>query len=122
MLRRHVLGAVLMGVAFAGFGQALQAAARADYAFDGRWIANVPPKLDCSPSRLTLDIRGGAIAGNVINSEGVFALVGEVDAAGRGIIRIGQVAGVVRFTGHRFVADYPNLRCGLRHAVGFRAG
>jgi len=120
MPRRYALTAILFGLALTAFSQAGQAAGPGS--FDGRWIANVPPVLYCSPSRLTLDVRGGAIVGNVVNSEGVFAVGGEIDAAGRGTIRIGRVAGVVRFAGRRFVADYPNLRCGLRHAIGFRAG
>jgi len=124
--RRKLMGgpyaraALVFGLALTLFGHAGEAA-RLD-AFDGRWIANVPLVLSCSPSRLTLEVRGGVIVGNVVNSEGVFAVGGEVDAAGRGTIRVGQVAGVIRFTGRRFIADYPNLRCGLRHAVGSRAG
>jgi hypothetical protein len=118
---RYALAAILFGLAPMAFGNAGQAA-RLGHSFDGRWIANVPPVLSCSPSRLTLDVRGGVIVGNVVNNEGVFAVGGEVDAAGRGTIRIGHVAGVVRFAGRGFVADYPNLRCGLRHAVGFRTG
>ena len=88
----------------------------------GRWVADVPPKPYCSPSRLTLDVRGGSIVGNVVNAEGVFPVAGEVGPDGTGMIRIGQVAGVVRFGPSRFVADYPNLRCGHRHAVGVRIG
>ena len=65
----------------------------------GRWVANVPPKPYCSPSRLTLDVRPGSLT-----------------------IRIGQVAGVIRFDRDHFTADDPNLWCGLRHAVGFRTG
>jgi hypothetical protein len=87
---------------------------------DGRWVADVPPKPYCSPSRLTLDVRNGSIVGNVVNSEGVFAVAGEVDPYGNGTIRIGQVAGVIRFDRNRFVADYPNLICGHRRAVGVR--
>lgn len=86
----------------------------------GRWVAIVPPKPYCSSSRLTLDVRGGYIAGNVLNSEGVFPVAGEIDLTGNGTIRIGQVAGVIHFGRNRFVADYPNFKCGLRHAVGFR--
>jgi hypothetical protein len=88
---------------------------------DGQWIAQVPPKPYCSPSRLTLNVSRGVIAGYVVNSEGSFPVVGEIDRTGMGVIRILQVAGVIRFVGDRFVADYPNLRCGLRHAVGFRS-
>jgi hypothetical protein len=86
----------------------------------GRWVAIVPPKPYCSSSRLTLDVRGGYIAGNVVNSEGVFPVAGEIDLTGNGTIRIGQVAGIIHFGRNRFVADYPNFKCGLRHAVGFR--
>jgi hypothetical protein len=86
----------------------------------GRWVAIVPPKPYCSSSRLTLDVRGGYIAGNVVNSEGVFPVAGEIDLTGNGTIRIGQVAGIIHFGMNRFVADYPNFKCGLRHAVGFR--
>jgi hypothetical protein len=88
----------------------------------GRWVAEVPPKPYCSPSRLTLDLRGGTVVGSVVNPEGVSPVTGEVDPDGYGTIRIGQVAGVIRFRDDRFVADYPNLRCGLRHAVGVRVG
>ena len=96
------------------------AAAGASQRVDGRWVANVPPKPYCSPSRLTLDVRDGFIVGNVVNSEGVFAVAGEVDRGGTGTIRIGQVAGVLRFDRDRFVADYANLVCGHRHALGVR--
>ena len=89
---------------------------------EGRWIAHVPAKPYCSSSRLTIDVHGGRIFGNVVNSEGVYAVAGQVDAGGSGVIRIGGVAGVIRFGAHRFVADYPNLRCGPRHAVGFKIG
>jgi len=98
------------------------AAARVAHWAEGRWIAHVPAKPYCSSSRLTLDVRGGRIFGNVVNSEGIYAVGGEVDAGGRGVIRIGGVAGVIRFSAHRFVAHYPNLRCGLRQAVGFKVG
>ena len=98
------------------------AGARDGYRPDGRWVADVPSQPFCSPSRMTLDVRGGTIAGNVVNDEGVFAVAGEVDQSGEGTIRIGQVGGVIRFTSTRFVADYPNLRCGMRRAVGVRVG
>jgi hypothetical protein len=87
---------------------------------DGQWIAHVPPKPYCSPSRMTLNVSRGVIARDVVNSEGSFPVVGEIERAGIGTIRILQVAGVIRFVGDRFIADYPNFRCGLRHAVGFR--
>jgi hypothetical protein len=85
---RYVLAATLLGLALMAFGNAGQAAGLG-YSFDGRRIANVPPVRSCSPSRLTLDVRGGVIVGYVVNSEGSFAVGGEVDAAGRGTIRIG---------------------------------
>lgn len=105
-----------------GGGAAGAAGAGGSDPFDGRWIADVPPQLDCSSSRLTLDVRGGSIVGNVVNSTGVYAVAGEVDPDGSGVIRIGQVGGVIRFARGRFIADYDNLRCGPRRAVGVRAG
>jgi hypothetical protein len=98
------------------------ASAKSFPSYDGRWVAYVPPKFYCSSSRLTLDVRGHTIVGNVINSQGVYAVGGEIDTSGNGVIRIGRVAGVIRFSATRFVADSPNLRCGHRHAVGFRRG
>jgi len=107
-----------------GWGLAVSdvAAAKLARSPEGRWIAYVPAKPYCSSSRLTLDVRGGRIVGNVINSEGVYAVAGGIDVGGSGVIRVGGVAGVIRFGAHRFVADYPNLRCGRRHAVGFKVG
>jgi len=112
-------GLILCGLALVPLGVA-NAAGRGAYRIDGRWVADVPPKTFCSPSRLTLDVKGGLIVGNVVNREGVFAVAGEVDPYGNGTIRIGQVAGVIRFDRNRFVADYPNLICGHRQAVGVR--
>ncbi len=115
----------LLGVAASGcwaLAACDSAGARAGRSPEGRWIAHVPPKLYCSSSRLTLDVRRATIVGNVVNSEGVFTVSGAVDAGGTGVIRIGGVAGVIRFGADRFVADYPNLRCGFRRAVGFRIG
>ncbi len=91
-------------------------------AFDGRWVADVPAQFVCSPSRVTLDVRGGTIAGNVVNSLGVTPIAGEIDPRGDGVLQIGGVGGVIRFERGRFVADYDNLRCGPRRAVGVRVG
>jgi hypothetical protein len=113
----------LLGVLFGAASLiAGTAAARDARGPDGRWVADVPPQPFCSPSRMTLDVSGGTIAGNVVNDEGVFAVAGDVDESGAGTIRIGQVGGVIRFTSNRFVADYPNLRCGMRRAIGARVG
>jgi hypothetical protein len=117
---RKLLGLALLGLPLAGTAASGPALATAP--LFGRWVANVPPKPFCSPSRLTLDVRGGSIAGTVVNDEGVFPVAGELDPYGNGTIRIGQVAGVVQFGRNHFVADYPNLRCGHRHAVGVRVG
>jgi hypothetical protein len=56
---------------------------------------------------MTLDVRGGTIAGNVVNDEGVFAVAGEVDESGEGTIRIGQVGGVIR---SRRAVSSPTIR------------
>ncbi len=97
-----------------------RAAAGNPYSFGAQWVADVPPKPYCSPSHLTLEVRQGVLMGNVVNDEGAFAVTGEIDRSGRGVIGIGQVAGVIRFHKGYFVADYPNFRCGLRHVVGTR--
>jgi len=90
-------------------------------AYDGRWIANVPPQGRCPASRMTLDVRGSSIRGVVANPFGTFPVIGSLGPSGVGSIRIVSMGGRIRFTDSRFVADYFNS-CGSRHAVGARAG
>lgn len=119
-MMRSACYAMLAVAAFAAglHGRAL--AAEAGDEFDGRWVALVPAAPSCSAARLTLDVKEGSIIGNIENKEGVFPVAGSVGASGAGTLRIGQVAGVIRFDEDRFEADYPNLRCGPRHAAGRR--
>jgi hypothetical protein len=90
-------------------------------AYEGRWIADVPPQGRCPASRMTLDVRGSSIRGAVVNPFGIFPVIGSLSPAGVGTIRVVQMGGRIRFTDNRFVADYFNS-CGPPHAVGARAG
>jgi hypothetical protein len=109
------LGAATLAVLLGG-----AAIARDGAVPEGRWVADLPSQPGCSPSRLSIEVSGGLIVGNVVNDEGVFGVAGEVDASGEGTIRIAAVGGVIRFGRNRFIAQYPNFRCGMRRAVGVR--
>jgi hypothetical protein len=88
-------------------------------AYDGRWIANVPPQGACPASRLTLHVRGSSIRGTAVNPSGIFPIAGSLGSEGSGTIQIVQMGGTIRFSGNRFVARYFNI-CGPRYAVGAR--
>jgi len=103
-------------------GQASGAAAQAYSGagtFDGQWIADVPVQGTCPASHMTLFVHGQAIEGSVVNPAGTFAIMGDVDPAGDGQIKIGDFTGHIKFIGDRFAADYLNT-CGERQAIGKR--
>jgi hypothetical protein len=89
--------------------------------YNGRWVSDVPLQGSCPASHMTIDVRGSLIDGNVVNPAGTFKITGSIDPNGNGTIQIVQSRGVIKFSENQFVADYENLGCGKRHAVGARA-
>src|SRR5690348_5450924 len=90
-------------------------------AFNGRWLADVPPQGGCQfTSRLTMDVIGRRIVGSATNPGGTYPLSGSVNADGRGAFTIDDFSGTVDFSGKKFEANYANT-CAGRHALGNKA-
>jgi hypothetical protein len=92
--------------------------------FEGRWVAQVPAQGNCPfPAKISLDVHGTMIAGRITSAGHAYPLSGTVDASGNGTIMVNESSdnsGSIRFSSHDFVADYMNVSCGPRHAVGTR--
>jgi hypothetical protein len=85
--------------------------------YDGQWVADVPVQGTCPAAHMTLFVSGTSIIGNVANSAGTFPITGQIDASGKGTIKIVDFRGRIVFLKDHFAADYFNS-CGERRAIG----
>jgi hypothetical protein len=90
--------------------------------FDGKWIAEIPPQEEpCNGvSVMRVLVAGETIAGEVRTPWGHNTFSGRIDADGGGDFTFGRDTGTIKFTGDHFDANWSNMRCGARHALGDR--
>jgi len=113
---------VVPGLLVWGFAIAVSAApAVASNAFDGKWLADIPPQGTCHiTSTMTLVIADGTIAGVVHNPDKNGVVSGNVDAEGHADFVVnGKFPGTMKFNNDHFEANWFNGNCD-RHAEGDR--
>ncbi len=112
-LRTLMIAALMLGVsstpAFAG-------------AFDGNWVALIPPQEHCNrTSIMTLTLSGNQFQGQLRNPGDTEAFSGKIDADGIGTFLVyPRFPGIIRFTADHFDANWNNEHCS-RHALGDHA-
>jgi hypothetical protein len=91
-------------------------------AYDGRWIAEIPPQdAPCNgTSVMRVMVVDDALMGDVHTPWGSNSFHGKLDADGSGNFTFGRDGGTIRFNGGTFDANWTNGRCGARHALGDR--
>ena len=84
---------------------------------DGRWNGAIPSSAGCDyESTVTLQTAGGALHGQVLTTRGNYAIAGDIDAAGKGVITVDNIShGTVHLADGRLVLDWANNFC-RRHA------
>jgi hypothetical protein len=92
-------------------------------AFDGKWIAEIPPQeKPCNgTSVLEVVVANGSLIGQVHTPWGYSAFTGKLDVDGSGPISFGNEVGMIHFSGDHFEVNWSNTRCGERTALGDRA-
>ena len=112
---------VVPGLLVLGFSFAMNMTPAFASAFDGKWIADIPPQGKCNgTSTMTMVVADGAIAGQVHNPASLRAFTGTVDQDGHANFMVnGQFPGTMKFTGDHFEANWFNGTCS-RHAEGDR--
>jgi hypothetical protein len=106
-----------LGLAFALAAAGPMPSAAQNLGYDGQWVADVPVQGACPAAHMTLFVSGASIVGNVANSAGTFPITGQIDANGKGTLKIVDFRGRIVFLKDRFAADYFNS-CGERRAIG----
>jgi hypothetical protein len=91
-------------------------------AFDGKWIAEIPPQPEpCNgTSVMRVLVADTAVIGEVRTPWGHNTFTGKLDADGGGNFTFGRDSGTIKFNGDHFDANWSNDRCGARHALGDR--
>jgi hypothetical protein len=91
-------------------------------AYDGEWVAVVPPQENCNwTSIMTLTMSGDLFQGETRNSGNTEAFTGKIDADGNGTFPIyRRSVGTITFTKDHFDANWNERAC-RRHALGDRA-
>lgn len=91
-------------------------------AFDGNWVALIPPQDNCNgTSIMTLTMSGNTFQGETRNPDHTEAFSGKIDADGNGSFVIyPRFPGTIKFTTDHFDANW-NERVCSRHALGDRA-
>jgi hypothetical protein len=112
---------VVPGLLVLGFSFAMNMTPAFASAFDGKWIADIPPQGRCNgTSTMTLVIAGGTIAGQVHNPGRSGVVSGTVDQDGHANFMVnGKFPGTMNFTHDHFEANWFNGACD-RHAEGDR--
>lgn len=90
--------------------------------YDGRWIAEIPPQdAPCNgTSVMRVTVLDDTMVGDVHTPWGSNSFHGKLDADGTGTFTFGRDGGTIKFSGATFDANWSNLRCGARHALGDR--
>lgn len=91
-------------------------------AFDGNWVAMIPPQESCNgTSIMTLTMSDNTFQGETRNFGSTEAFSGKIDVDGGGTLVIyPRSSGSIKFTGDHFEADWNERAC-RRHAMGDRA-
>lgn len=92
-------------------------------AFDGNWTGRALPQQGCAGnavSNLTLIVSGEEVTGIVRNLRDRVAVIGTIDAEGKGSVHVARRYGTIRFSGDKFTMDWESQRGCLRHAEGGR--
>jgi hypothetical protein len=91
-------------------------------AFDGNWVALIPPQESCNgTSIMTLTMSDNTFQGETRNFGNTEAFSGTIDADGNGTMVIyPRSSGTIKFTADHFDANWNRNAC-RRHALGDRA-
>jgi hypothetical protein len=91
-------------------------------AFDGNWVALIPPQGQCNrTSIMTLTLSGNQFQGQTLNPGYTEVFSGKIDANGIGTFLVyPRFPGIIKFSGGHFDANWNNDVCS-RHALGDRA-
>lgn len=91
-------------------------------AFDGNWVAMIPPQESCNGTAImTLTISDNSFQGETRNFGTTEAFSGKIDVDGSGTMVIyPRSSGTIQFTGDHFEANWNERAC-RRHAMGDRA-
>ena len=91
-------------------------------AFDGSWVALIPPQGACHrTSIMTLTLSGSQFQGQTRNPGNTETFSGKIDADGIGTFLVyPRFPGIIKFTADHFDANWNNDLCS-RHALGDRA-
>jgi hypothetical protein len=91
-------------------------------AFDGNWVALIPPQDGCNgTSIMTLTMSDNTFQGETRNFGNTEAFSGTIDADGNGTLVIyPRSSGTIKFTADHFDANWNRNAC-RRHALGDRA-
>jgi hypothetical protein len=91
-------------------------------AFDGNWVALIPPQDSCNgTSIMTLTMSDNTFQGETRNFGNTEAFSGTIDADGNGTMVIyPRSSGTIKFTADHFDANWNRNAC-RRHALGDRA-
>jgi hypothetical protein len=91
-------------------------------AFDGSWVALIPPQGNCNrTSIMTLTLSGNQFQGQTRNPGSTETFSGKIDADGIGTFLVyPRFPGIIKFTADHFDANWNNDVCS-RHALGDRA-
>jgi hypothetical protein len=91
-------------------------------AFDGNWVALIPPQGECNrTSIMTLTLSGNQFQGQTRNPGYTETFSGKIGADGIGTFLVyPRFPGIIKFSGDHFDANWNNDLCS-RHALGDRA-
>lgn len=89
--------------------------------YDGRWVADVPPRANCCPVRVALDIDGHQVAGTAEDCNAVQPIRGKVSDQGSAALTVAGKPATAHFAGDNFETALPTDACG-RKVVGNRGG
>ena len=91
-------------------------------AFDGNWVAMIPPQESCNgTSIMTLTMSDNSFQGETRNFGNTEAFSGRIDVDGNGTMVIyPRSSGSIKFAGDHFDANWNERGC-RRHAMGDRA-
>ncbi len=89
--------------------------------YDGRWVADVAPRVGCGSLRVAIDVDGHQLSGSAESDQGVLQIKGRVDDHGTAAITEDGKPGRLRFAGENFTTRLPGDACG-REVTGNRGG